>query len=114
MNEFKELLGKTLIHVEQLEDEMIFDCSDATKYRMYHEQDCCEDVTIEDITGDLQDLLGHPILLAEEVVEEADTEYGSETWTFYKLSTVKGSVTIRWYGESNGYYSESVDFERIR
>ena len=78
-----------------------------------------------DIVGDLKDLIGSPILLAEEVsfehddppdapLDKIDKEYrDSFSWTFYKLSTLNGSVTIRWYGESNGYYSESVDFEKV-
>lgn len=73
-----------------------------------------------DIVGDLSDLIGQPLLMAEEVCESDINPEGvkipdfqdSFTWTFYKLATVKGYVTISWYGESNGYYNESVSFRK--
>ena len=82
---------------------------------MEHRLDCCERVTLEDICGDLQDLVGFPLIVAEEVFSN-ETPEGLEkpeyaesyTWTYYKLSGILGSVTLRWFGESNGYYSESV------
>ena len=114
---FEKLLGKTIVYIDHIEDgdegdELIFYTKEDVKYRMFHWQDCCENVYIESIVGDLEDLIGSPILLAEEVEQagEEDT-WGTSTWTFYKLSTIKGSVTIRWFGESNGYYSESVYVE---
>lgn len=121
MAEFKDLLGKTFTSVvNHLDEELIFTVSENEKYMLYHEQGCCEQVTIEDIVGDLDDLVGSPILIAEESISDTNPEeykhdeyQDSFTWTFYKLATVKGYVTIRWYGESNGYYSESVDFAAI-
>jgi hypothetical protein len=82
-------------------------------FKMYHEQDCCESVELNEIIGDLDDILNSPILLAEEVTETGGSRDECErwTWTFYKLSTIKGNVTLRWYGTSNGYYSEAVHFE---
>jgi len=119
------LLGKTLksISTEGVGGDRIeFLTNDGEKYLLYHNQDCCEYVTIEDICGDLDDLIGTPITLAEEVtsndnppdVKPETIEYqDSFTWTFYRLATAKGFVTIRWYGSSNGYYSESVDFVKM-
>jgi len=121
---FEDLKGKVLENIEQRgDDELLFTTDNGEVYKLYHVQDCCEYVGIEDICGDLDDLIGEPLLVAEEVVNDQDVnpegvptkEYqDSFTWTFYKLDTRKGGVTIRWYGESNGYYSESVDFDRVK
>lgn len=118
MANVSELIGKVLTKIDDsFTDELRFYTEDGECYRMWHEQDCCEHVYIEDICGDLDDLIGTPLLLAEEVSEyegplDEDERDDSYTWTFYKFATTKGYVTIRWYGSSNGYYSESVDFER--
>ncbi|WCS68981.1 hypothetical protein Goe27_01180 [Bacillus phage vB_BsuM-Goe27] len=114
----EELKGKVLEEVRDTGyDELYFYTVDGDTYRMNHEQDCCEHVELEDIIGDLDDLIGEPILMAEEVTEEEPAHAyegdASETWTFYKLATIKGYVTLRWYGTSNGYYSESVSFKKF-
>tara|TARA_R110000765_G_scaffold413419_4_gene513464 strand:+ start:176 stop:550 length:375 start_codon:yes stop_codon:yes gene_type:complete len=113
------LIGKTITHINEESYELIFTCSDDTQYRMFHEQDCCENVELEDICGDLSDLINSEIIMAEESEsedydgKERDYTPDSCTWTFYKFGTMKGYVTLRWFGESNGYYSESVSFQKI-
>lgn len=125
-----DLIGKTIKSISNNDDRINIDTEEGYHYEMYHNQDCCESVTIEDINGDLEDLIGTPILIAEESVSndyteaqlaeinkrkinEGDNYYQSDdsfTWSFYKFATIKGYVTIRWYGSSNGYYSEGVSF----
>lgn len=116
------LKGKVITEIEGLKkdgDEIYIKTSDGCVYKMYHEQDCCESVWIEDVCGDVEDLIGSPVLVAEKCTnaedlgELPDSDY-SHTWTFYKLATAKGYVDIRWYGTSNGYYSESVDFKQLK
>lgn len=124
-NTLELLQGKTFSKVERVADVnvsmyrnygnegIIFtEASTGKRYALTHHQDCCESVNIEDITGDLSDLEGEPLLQAEEAVHSPDRKdyYDeSQTWTFYKFATRKGYVTVRFLGESNGYYSESVD-----
>jgi|SRR3982750_154891 len=121
--EVAALLGKTLTEVTKNErnDELRFTCDDGSRYVMLHNQDCCEGVDIDDICGDLADLIGSPVTLAEESSSTERQEWqepreyeDSFTWTFYRIGTAKGAVTIRWFGQSNGYYSESVDFEEVK
>ena len=120
-NILDELVGKTITAINGAEKHQhVIDMTlDTGKiFRFYHEQDCCESVYVEDVCGDIADLIGSPITRAEERISTdplgRENEYDSYTYTFYEFATIKGSVTIRWVGVSNGYYSESVDMEIIR
>lgn len=113
--EFSSLKGKVLknIHVNRDKQIILFVVSDEEIYMMHHDQECCESVVIEDICGELQWLIGEPILRAEERCMHSMRGEESQTYTFYEIATIKGAVTIRWWGSSNGYYSESVYFELL-
>lgn len=113
-----ELIGRTIVHADCSvgADVARFNLDDGRVCRFWHDDDCCEDVRIEDVIGDIADLVGSP--LVPEEVSEADgptvEHVDSYTWTFYRFATVKGTVTIRWLGTSNGYYSEGVSWEITR
>jgi hypothetical protein len=121
----EELEGKTFEKVYSLSnveygrwgdttDQLIFENDEETVV-FYHSQDCCESVIIEDICGNLKDLENIEILEAREDWKEGGSrdECDTHTWTFYNFKTSKGYVTVRWYGESNGYYSESTIPENL-
>lgn len=121
-----ELLGKTLVSVEKTQyqdnDALLFTTDTGEQYGMTHIQDCCEQVWLEEIIGNLDDLVGHPLLIAEEAnstlhaLQDPGPKHESTesyTWTFYKFATIRGYVDLRWYGTSNGYYSESVSFFKL-
>lgn len=115
------MTGETLTEVVGLEvgSECVqFVAASGRRFVMQHIQDCCESVSIEDVVGRVEDLIGFPLLVSREDSGATDpgkpSEYAeSWTWTFYNFATVKGSVTVRWLGESNGYYSEGVYFNEV-
>jgi hypothetical protein len=118
--EFKSLIGQKFVSIGGMSpgsDEVRFAVSDGRNLVMNHSQDCCEQVRLYSVDGDPADLLDSEIRMAEMVTEDAagqkiedDYTEDSATWTFYRFATVKGYVTLRWLGSSNGYYSESVSF----
>lgn len=112
------LNGKTIKQVDgcnEGSDRVTIWCEDGTQYRMHHQQSCCESVCINDVVGDPSDMIGL-VVDAREESREATSEECSEsgTWTFYIIQTVRGCVTLRWLGESNGYYSEEVCFGEVK
>lgn len=120
---FSELIGKVLSEVDVQVIEIVFKVAPildingfvitpGETYRLWHETDCCENVYVEDVVGDVADLVGTPILRAEASSNDDENACESGTWTYYKLATIKGYVDIRWYGSSNGYYSEAVSFTK--
>ncbi len=125
--DFNVLEGKTLTAVKgsKGDGEIVFTTSEGEQYMLWHEQDCCESVLVDDICGEWDEVLNSPILKAEassntpegfvdpHAPKESDWGRESFTWTFYRITTMLGQVVIRWYGTSNGYYSERVSFCKL-
>jgi hypothetical protein len=119
--EIGKMVGLTVESIDVSDEEMTFVFTNGTRVKFHHWQSCCETVYIESIVGDVNDLIGNMLTVAEEVSNcdnltnertETDELFGDvEQWTFYKFDSNKGGITVRWYGSSNGYYSIGVDME---
>jgi len=115
--DFSTLKGLTLATVSGMRrgsGEIVFTTTCGRSFRMQHHQSCCENVTVEDVVGDVEDITGTPILRAEERSSGANNRgSGIEQWTYYTIATINGTVDLRWHGTSNGYYSTDVSFDEI-
>ena len=116
MAKIGDLINQTFSRVYREYDDIIFERiknnGKRAGFKLTHFQVCCEHVYIESIVGDLSDLENTPIRIANESSKNNPNASESGTWTFYKFATIKGYVDIRWFGTSNGYYSEGVSFEK--
>lgn len=111
---FTDLVGKTIVccSAKQYDTEITFQCSDGTVYGMSCSEieSIFQEVKLEEIVGDIEDILNTPICLAE---ESSNSEKSTEVWTFYTIRTNKGTVVFRWLGWSEGYYAMDADFYQI-
>lgn len=82
---------------------------DGRKCYLYHNQDCCEHVFLEDTVGEWKDIIGQPLTKIEERVNYDDDAPEHGIWTFYHIVSPKGVVDLRFYGSSNGYYAVDVN-----
>lgn len=114
---FERLANKKIVDVRGLNcgsDHISILFADGEAIRFYHSQSCCESVEVDDVYGckdDLIDSILYDIELVQSNDRPRDKYDSSFTWSFYKFRTSKGYVDVRWYGCSNGYYSETVDVE---
>ena len=106
-SKFEQIQGMTITAVVYKEtDESLLIHLNTHVLEMIHHQECCETVYLADVVGSFEDLIGHPLLEVSESIVGITTE---STASYYNFKTVKASVQLRWVGESNGYYSETVD-----
>lgn len=113
------LVGEVLTYIDTDEknDEIMLTTASGRKIKIYHDQDCCEEVRIESTDGSWHSLIGKVIVEASaDVKEKGDPppEY-PDSWTRTTLTFRVDDATVisRWIGESNGYYSESVHIEDV-
>lgn len=108
----EKLIGATVVAVEggvKGDDylEVFFD--NGWAYRQIHYLNCCERVEVEDINPSLETIVGGVL---HSIVREDETKLeGNNEWTFYKIHTSKGSVDIRWVGDTDSHYSTSITEE---
>ena len=93
-------------------DAIVFVLDEENKYVLTHIQEDFEWVEIESIDGDLSDLIGEPLLIAEEAYEEGVLGLRG-TYSFYKFATIKGYVTIRFLGDGDEFYSEEAELFKL-
>lgn len=66
----EDLVGKTITDIKWGDSDFFIKCVDKdleiSYYHLYHEQDCCEGVWLDEIVGDLNDLINTSVIKAVE------------------------------------------------
>lgn len=110
----KNIEGQVITDVrgDESTNRIVFTLENGDEWVMEHCQNCCETVSIHEIYGDLQGMVGQTVDYASSVSEGINDEEDcrSGTVTRFSIMTSNGLVMVTWHGYSNGYYSEGVSF----
>lgn len=107
------LLGKTIVQLEGAftgSKLVVFHLDDGVRVRMRPDENWDTSISLEDVAGDIEDLIG-TVTLSEVIINDQSNRHGKEAWTFYRLATKAGLVVFRWYGVAGAYYSVDVNIE---
>jgi hypothetical protein len=114
---FDVLVGEVLdaVDIDREKDQILLTTRSGRQFLIHHEQDCCETVEIVGQDGCFIRLVGKPIVEAREIAIDTtkDDSYGTETTTTLIFRVDGETVISRWVGDSNGYYSDSVDIAEL-
>ncbi len=115
----KDLFMRVIKSIEGLEEgsnKVVITFIDGSSIIQMHDRDCCEVVEVKQVDNDPTKFIGavvykldEKVLSNEGILGYSEESFDSLTATFYTLKTSKGYLDWHWYGESNGYYSETVD-----
>ncbi len=111
-----DIANKIIKNIRGLEagsNDVYIHFEDGTVLHQGHNQDGCASVEVSQVDSSGERHIGATVIALLEKVVEGQTKWGSSTATFYTLQTTKGYLDWRWQGESNGYYSESVDSKLV-
>lgn len=118
--DISSLVGKTItsLYWDQYKSELTMIDSDGIHHSLGGISGDGGCVYVEDVNGNLDDLLNSPILMAEEKTAPAD---GSSIWSnyqdrhfFYEIATIKGAVHMRFFGEAGAYYAAEAWFHSYK
>ncbi len=114
---FDVLVGEVLdsVDIDREENQILLTTRSGRRFMVYHEQDCCESVRMVGQNGSFDELIGKPIVEARDFAVDTSEEAidSSQTTTTLVFRVDDQTVISRWIGDSNGYYSESVDIAEL-
>jgi hypothetical protein len=113
---FDVLVGEVLdaVDIDREKDQILLTTRSGRQFLIYHEQKCCETVEISGQDGSFDKLIGKPIVEARDnAVDTSEEAADSQTTTTLVFRVDDHTVISRWVGDSNGYYSESVDIAEL-